>query len=695
MALELLGAALACYLVGAAVAAASVRWTGAGHLAAAAGVAGAVALVATALGSLGGDRQGITLPSSTPLGGFMLRTAPLPGFFMLLVGLVGAPISIYTAGYAEHVGGRPRQAALHGLLNLSLASIALLLAAGNAFTFLVAWELMSILTYVLVTLQFDLPGRPTAAFLMLALGEVGFVSIALGFAFLGALTPGRDFGILASSPPASAVRDGAFLLFLFGFGAKAGLVPLQGWLPEAHPAAPGSASALLSAVVVTMALYGLVLTQVELLGPPANWWGYSTLALGVVTSIYGVLFSLLAFDLKRALAFSTVENLGFMVTMLGVAQIFAAVERPALVGAALVVAMLHALYHGLLKGTLFLGAGGVDVATGTRDMDQLGGLARRLPWTFAAFFVGATGLAGIPPLNGFQTEWLGLQVLIRSHDLPVPAGRVYLAAAGAILALTFALAVTTYIRIVAGVFGGAARSRGAREATEVAPSMRLGMLLGALTAAVLALLPPLGIGAAAAAVEDASGLHGVLDSVLPPVFRDPQRFAAVQTLGGGFLGQLLPVNGLVIVPTSFQYAFISPTYIFLTLALVVASTWIVLRLLGKHGRRTAPVWAGAVADYQPTMQYTATAFTNPLRFIFGTVYRSAREIEGDYHQAPFFARAVRYSHSYIEPVEVYLYEPIVAGLRLLARGVARLQSGSISLYLLYLFAAFLGALFLR
>ena len=325
----------------------------------------------------------------------------------------------------------------------------------------------------------------------------------------------------------------------------------------------------------------------------------------------------------------------------------------------MLVVCLHALYHSLLKGALFLGAGSVDVATGIRDMDQLGGLAKRMRWTTPLFFIGAMGLAGIPPLNGFQSEWLGLQTLIRAHDLVNPGDRVYLAAAGTVLTLTFALAVTTYIRIVGGAFLGAPRTHFAREAREVPRAMVVGMAIPIVAAVAMALVPPLGIGAAAAAAQSASGAHGLLNAVLPPIFTHPDQFAPVVQLGGSFLSQIIPANGLVIVPTSLNFAFISPTYIFLTFVIVILLTAAVLRVLCKPGRRETPVWVGAVAQRTPTMQYTATAFTNPFRSIFGGVYRSQREVEADYQQAPFFIRGIRYTHRFVEPVDTYIYQPVV------------------------------------
>ena len=695
MALSLLWYGLGCLGIGVVSALAILRLPWCIYVSTAAGAVGCAVLASAAGVWLTGASVTALLPASTPIGGFEIRSTTLGGLFLLLIGLVGIGIFVYAAAYTARLGGYPRQAASLALLTLTFAAMTIVVAAGTALTLLLAWEAMSILTYVLGTVEFDHPGRPQAAFLMLALSEVGFVLMAVAFALIGALTPGADFASLSTHHLAAATAGTAFVLFFFGFGAKAGLVPLQGWLPEAHPAAPAHVSALLSAVVVKMAIYGLVLSATVLLGPPPAWWGYLAIAAGVVTAAYGILFSLLASDIKRALAYSTIENLGFMIAMLGVALVFAAAGQTLLAGMALLVVCLHALYHSLLKGALFLGAGSVDVATGTRDMDQLGGLAKRMRYTTPLFFIGAMGLAGIPPMNGFQTEWLGLQTLIRAHDLVNPGDRVYLAAAGTLLTLTFALAVTTYIRIVGGAFLGAPRTHFARDAREVPRAMVVGMAIPIVAAVAMALVPPLGIVAAAAAAQSASGAQGLLNAGLPPIFTHPGQFAPVVQLGGSFLSQIIPANGLVIVPTSLNFAFISPTYIFLTFVIVILLTAVVLRVLCKPGRRESPVWVGAVAQRTPTMQYTATAFTNPFRSIFGGVYRSQREVEADYQQAPFFIRGIRYTHRVVEPVDTYLYQPVLRAARWTSERFALVQGGSLSVYVLYLFVVFLIVLLLR
>ncbi|HUY10313.1 MAG TPA: proton-conducting transporter membrane subunit [Candidatus Dormibacteraeota bacterium] len=696
MALELLAAAVGCYTLAGLLGLGVLRWRFLADLSAATAIVAGLLVVVTAAIWLGGAHDSLTLPTSTPIGGLAFRATPLAGTFLLLSGVVGTGISLYTAGYAPHVGGPLRQASLHSLLNLSFVAILLVLAAANAFTFLVAWEVMVIATYVLVTVEFDRPGRPQAAFLMLALAKIGFIAMAVGFIAVGALRSGVSFASLAHHPVASgALASAAFVLFLLGFGVKAGLVPLQGWLTEAHPAAPANVSAALSGIVVSMGIYGLVLTVVTLLPSPAGWWGYLALGVGVVTAAYGVLFSLLVPNLKRMLAYSTVENLGFMVAMLGVSLVFASTHHRLLAAAALVVVILHALYHALLKSTLFMGAGCVDVGARGLDMDRLGGLARRMRWTTLLFFVGAMGLAGIPPLNGFQTEWLGLQMLIRARVLDTPESRVYMAAAGMLLTLTFALAATAYVRVFGGAFLGAPRSRRAAHAVEVPITMRLGMLVTAGVAVITALIPPIGFGEAVASAEGATHEPGLLNALLPPFFLHPTQFALPIKVGGTFLSQILHANGMVVVPTSFSYAFISPTFIFLSLVGIIVLTAGALRLLGRRSRRESEVWVGGAIDYRASMQYTSTAFTNLFRSTFGGVFRDQRDIERDYHQAPFFAHSVRYLRRVVEPVEAYVYQPVVSGARRVSSVAGRLQSGHVSLYLLYLVAVFVIVLLVR
>jgi hydrogenase-4 component B len=696
MALELLVAAVVCYFVAGLFGLSVARWRPMANLSVATAIAAGLLTVLTAAFWLGGARATLTAPISTPLGGFAFRASPLAGTFLLLTGVVGTGISLYTAGYAPHVGGRLRQATLHSLLNLTLASVLLVLAAANAFSFLLAWEVMVIATYVLVTVEFDRPGRPQAAFLMLATSEIGLLAMAVGFITVGALRAGVSFTFVSHHPVATgALASTAFVLFLVGFGVKAGLIPLQGWLSEAHPAAPANVSAALSGIVVSMGIYGMVLTVVTLLPSPANWWGYLALGMGVITAAYGVLFSLLVPNLKRMLAYSTIENLGFMVAMLGVALVFVSSHHRLLAAAALVVVILQALYHALLKSTLFMGAGCVDIGAHGLDTDRLGGLARRMRWTTLLFFIGTMGLAGVPPLNGFQTEWLGLQMLIRARVLTTPESRVYMAAAGMLLTLTFALAATAYIRVFGGAFLGAPRSRGAANAVEVPLTMRLGMLVTTGVAIATALLPPIGVGEAAVSANGAIHVPGLLNSILPPFFLHPAQYALPIRVGGTFLSQVLHANGMVIVPTSFTYAFISPTYILLSLACIITVIGAVLHLTGRRARHVSEVWIGAGGEYKASMQYTSTAFTNLFRSTFGGVFRDERAIERDYHQAPFFAHSVRYVRRVVEPVETYLYRPIVTSAGYVSAKVGRLQSGQVSLYLLYLVVVFVIVLLVR
>ena len=691
MSLDLTGAALACFGAGAVLAIGINRFDLFRQLSAAAAAVGCLLAVIAGAFLVGGERLTFALPVSTPLGQFEVAGTALGGLFLLVIGLVGIGVALYSADYVLFVGGPPRQGLLLALFNLALASVTLIVVAANAVTFLIAWEAMSLLTYVLVAIAQD-HEAPTAAFLMLALNELGFVAIAVGFAAIGALQPGHDFASLSAS--ALPNRDSAFLLFLFGFGAKAGLVPLQGWLPEAYPAAPSNVSALLSSVVVKMAVYGLILSAVVLLGTPPLWWGYLALAVGVVTAIYGVLFSLLAYDLKRALAFSSVENLGFMVALVGAALLFRGFGKPLLEGLALAAAGLHVLNHSLLKATLFLGAGSVQVATGLRDMDRLGGLWKRMRWTSLCFFIGAAGLAGVPPLNGFQSEWLGLQVLLQSHLLADPEARIALAGAGALVALTLGLAVTTFVRMIGGAFLGAPRVAAAERAVEVPPLMRSGTGLLAGFNLVLAVLPPIGVGIAASAAAEVSGQPGLLDAILPPVFLHPERFPLLVTLGGTFLSQL-PVNGLVIVPADASFSSIAPTYILAVLAGVILVTALVMRLFGVGPRREATVWVGGAEAYRASMQYTASGFTNPLRFIFGGIYQSRRVVQASHRHGLYFLESGTYVHSFVEPIETYLYRPVVELTRQVSQRLAWMQSGSVSLYLLYLFLVFLVALFVR
>ncbi|HMA37072.1 MAG TPA: proton-conducting transporter membrane subunit, partial [Chloroflexia bacterium] len=455
---------------------------------------GAVSLGGAALGTLlSGATTALPLWQPVPFAAFDLRLDPLAAFFLLVIAAVSVPVAIYTPAYVAH---DPHYSARRlGLLtNLFLLSMALVVLAGNAFAFLIVWEGMALVSYLLVmTDQHD--AQVTAAgFIYLVMTHTGTAFLTVAFLGFYAATGTFDFAAwTAAAPLPPLIRDGIFLCALIGFGTKAGVIPLHIWLPRAHPVAPSPVSALMSGVMLKTAIYGLVRVIFDFFGgrdTPPLWWGEAILGLGLVSAVLGVLYALMESDLKRLLAYSSIENIGIILLGLGASLLLLSMRQPALAGLALFAALFHTLNHALFKALLFLGAGAIQYATGTRQIDALGGLARRMPGTAACFLVGAIAISGLPPFNGFASEWLTFQGLFTAGAAlsPIPAIAALIAAGG--LALTAGLAAACFVKAFGVTFLALPRTGAAVQGVaEVPRGMRVGMGLLALACLVLGVVP--------------------------------------------------------------------------------------------------------------------------------------------------------------------------------------------------------------
>jgi hydrogenase-4 component B len=462
-------------------------------------------------------------------------------------------------------------------------------------------------------------------------------------------------------------RSACFLLALAGFGFKAGLVPLHVWLPEAHPAAPADGSALLSGLVIKLGVYGIALFGFELLGAPHAWWGLAAMALGATSAVLGILYALMERDLKRFLAYSSIENVGIVVTALGAALTFAAYQQHALAAFLLLAGLYHTLNHGTSKSLLFLEAGVVEHAAGTRNMDQLGGLIHQLPASALCTLAGTLGIAALPPLNGFVSEWLIFQGLFQGFRIPSHLVGILIVAAAASLALTGGLAVSAFARAFGIPFLGIARTCRAAAASEHGQPVAGPALLAT---ACLAL----GVGAPLVLVA--------LDR-------------AVRAVTGVELRPTLLVGNLTVIPAHTDFAAVSPTYLALFLAAVTAVPLLVLlagRAGTRAGTRTVPVWDGGILAFKPRMQYTATTYANPVRVTFGGLYRPDIHVERASDDPAGRSGPVHYHLRVLPLFDRYLYRPVLGAAEWLGRLVRPLQSGDVNLYLLYVFAAVLVAL---
>ena len=661
----LLAVTLAAYGIGALGALAFRGAVGRGLVAGCALVGSLAGLVLGAV-CLAAGRGPAVAAAFLPLTGIALRIDGLSAFFLIVIGLVGGAVAVYGFGYSAAYEKRNALRLLGAMLNVVLLSLSVQVMADNALTFLIAWEAMSLSVYFMVITEHDQPGMLRAAHWYIAVTYAGFAALTAMFFLLSAGELGASFAAMRSAALPPGVRNAAFLLALFGFGAKAGLVPLHVWLPMAHPAAPSHVSALMSGVVIKMGVYGFLRVVIDLLGGGPAWWGGLVLGLGTISALLGVLYALMEHDLKRLLAFHSVENIGIIFIGIGAGLMFQTYGLATLATLGLVGGLYHTLNHACFKGLLFLGAGAVLHATGTRNIEELGGLIKRMPHTALLFLVGACAISGLPPLNGFASEWLVFQALLGGSVIPQPEVAVIMPIAVAMLALTSGLAAACFVKAFGITFLAIPRSPEAEHAHEAPRSMRAGMLALALMCAGLGLAP------------------SIVVRVLGGALAGLERFAPGEV--GFTLGLPLRVPGAV--------GEMSPPLLALGLMLLVGLVPIGLWLAGADRRlRLGATWGCGRLGQTARMEYTATAFAEPLRRVFAELYRPSKDLSIDFHPASrYFVQSIEY-RSEIHPwFERVLYDPLLRVVGGAAAWVRRLQGGSVHLYLVYMALALMALL---
>ncbi len=653
------GAALVCP-----EGAATRRWTATGA------VAGGGAGLALALGVLvTGTPFALGAPGLLSIAdGLVFRLDALGAFFLALVGLVAVPCAIYGAGYSGAYQGRYSLRWLGVMLNGFLLAMSLVPCAGNVLTFLVVWEGMSLTSYFLVMTETDEPDTVLAGGWYLAMTHAGLALVLAAFLLLAAGARTTAFADLRAAAAALSpgMRSTVFVLALLGFGSKAGLIPLHVWLPRAHPAAPSHVSALMSGVMIKLGVYGVLRVGLDLLGGGPTWWGALLIGLGALSALLGVLYALMENDLKRLLAYSSVENIGLVFIGIGAGFVFLRLGAAGAAALALGAALYHGLNHAAFKGLLFLGAGSVLHATHTRDMNRLGGLIRGLPWTALCFLAGALAIAGMPPLNGFVSEWLLFQSLLPGIGSSAPLVAPLMTLAVGVLALTGGLAAAGFVKAFGITFLAIPRSPAAERAREAPPSMRVGMGLLAVACAALGLLAVPVLALVAGALTGHAGLPSTA-----PAFG-----AGVSLTTPGGFGQM------------------APALVALGVAVVAAGVWLGVRLLrpGRRLRRGETWGCGRVAQ-TPRMEYTSTAFAEPLRRVFAELYRPTQDLSIDFHpESKYFVQSIEYRSEIVPWFERYLYAPLLAQVARWAAAARGVQSGSAHAYLTYLVIALLGLL---
>ena len=502
-----------------------------------------------------------------------------------------------------------------------------------------------------------------AGLFYLVMAHVGTAFIVLSFLIFFQEAGSFSFEMFRHSqhPLPEGMRTLAFLLALVGFGAKAGIVPLHVWLPYAHPAGPSHISALMSGVMIKTAIYGLIRVYFDFLdGDFPWWWGFTVLLVGALSALLGVMYALMEHDLKRLLAFHSVENIGLILLGIGAGMIFQTYGLKEFAALGLVAGLYHTINHAMFKALLFMGAGSLLYATHTRNMEEYGGLLRRMPWTGALFLIGAVSISALPPTNGFVSEWLVFQTLFLSLHIPAILLKLVLPLAAAILALTGVLALACFAKAFGISFLGLARSPHARRAQEAPIPMRLGMCLLAALCLMLGVLPMVVV--------------PVLDRIAGP-------FTTVS-----IADKVVALDGWALAPVGVEFSSLSSPAIGLGLAGLSLLGLLLVKMFGGLARaRYYKTW-GCGITLTPRMQYTATGFAQPIKRVFGTIYQPTVKLETDLlEESRYFARRRRFE-LHLEPVfQKYLYDPIVTFFSTLADRLRVIQAGSLHLYLTYIF----------
>ena len=592
-----------------------------------------------------------------PLGGLELAMDPLAGLFLALVGLTTAATSLYAIGYAGAARGAYAYLAF-------VTALGLVPLAANAMTFLLAWEIMSLASWVLVLDRRDDADVQRAGWVYAVMTHAGLACLLAGMLLLGADTGSLRFADwrTAAAVLTPATRNAAFVLLALGFAGKAGVIPLHVWLPLAHPAAPSHVSALMSGVMIKLGIYGLLRASFDWLGTGPPWWGAALLIAGAISSVIGVLYALVEHDLKRLLAFHSIENIGIILLGIGSAALYRVAGQEALAILGLVAALYHTVNHAAFKALLFLGAGSVVHATSTRNMEAMGGLIKRMPWTAACFLLGSAAIAALPPLNGFVSEWLTFLALFQNTHLASVGQNLVFTLGIASLALTGGLAVACFVKAFGITFLALPRSDAAARAHEASPLMRLGML--ALAAACVAL----GLGPTVVVPAFGSVAAAVLRTARP-------------VTGGDWL--TLRVSG--------EFASVSTATIAVALAAALLVPLAAFRLAGASRRtRLYETWGCGRIVQTPRMEYTATAFANPFKRVFDFFYRPTRRLDIEFHpESRLFVERIEYENPTRSIFDDWLYRPALEFLRAGTRAVGTLQSGDANRYLAYILAALL------
>ncbi len=620
------------------------------------GISGFFGVLGGGMALLGKVDISAELPIGLPWLHCHLHLDPLSGFFLFLVSLISLMAAIYGPAYVrEYQQGSQPLLPLTLFTGLFVVGMDLVMLADDAFSFMIAWELMSVSSYFLVAYQHQNETNRRAAFIYLLMAQIGGLFILLGYGVLASFSGAFDFSSMQAVELSPAWSSLAFVLALIGFGMKAGIVPLHVWLPQAHPVAPSHISALMSGVMLKVAIYGFIRFVYDLLGNIYWQWGVVVLSIGCISAILGVLYALMQHDLKRLLAYHSVENIGIIYMGLGLSMIFAGTNHPELAALGLIAALYHCLNHALFKSLLFLGAGAILQQSREHNLEKMGGLIKRMPVTAFCFLIGCISISALPPFNGFVSEWLTFQTALQGTILTNHILTALIPISAAVLALTGALAAACFVKVYGVCFLGLPRSQNCAEATETAYGPQLSQILLAALCLFFGVFPTWTV----------SQIENIAQILLPA--------GMPMATSHGWLW---------LTPVSSDVASYGAPMVFLG----IGSAWLIV-WLWLHPRRKkmeiriAPAWDCGFGSLNARMQYTATSFTMPIRRIFRPVWFIAENYQQPGENAP----GGRYQLKVGDWAWLKIYQPIGRLLLATAKRAALIQGGNIRVYLVYSF----------
>ncbi len=605
-----------------------------------------------------GEKYVLSLSGSSYLN-FAFFVDGLSAFFILVISIAVLAVSIYSIGYVREYFGKKNTGYLGFLYNIFILSMMLVVTAGNAIMFLIVWELMSVISFFLVIYEHEKPETRKAGYIYIVMTHIGTGFIILSFLILAGASGSFNFDTMMGIEMPPLLKDLAFLFALIGFGAKAGIVPLHIWLPYAHPAAPSNVSALMSGVMIKTAIYMFIRIFFDFLGADVLWWGFLVLALGAVSAITGIMYAVIEPDIKRMLAFSSIENIGIILIGLGASMIFLASGNPGLSAIAAIAALYHLLNHSIFKGLLFMGAGSILFSTHTKNIEELGGLIKKMPVMALLFFVGVLSISALPPFSGFVSEWLLLQSLLLSFSSSDSLIRIALPVGAAALAITGALAAFCFLKTFGIGFLALPRSEHATHAKDANMPMLLGMGIFALLSILLGLLP---------------------FYVLPFLDMVTKYSVGASVFEQSYSFGLFGTVNMPSIPISLS------TPALLSVILLIILIPFILRLVSKdRTHRTYETWGCGQPVSTARNEYTARAFSKPIQMWFRNIFLPARELQASYTVSPLIKESFKFDVHIEQIFEKHIYSPVTDIIIGKSRLIKHIQTGSIHAYLAYIF----------